>query len=112
MIAGFEKREVDQRDGSLAAGSDESAVAVLEFTDARGKFESGRSAIKTVGVADGVLVPRVLDSGGVGEKNSRAAMRRRCQRFKAFGSVRVGMDEFCFPILCHAESVTQVPGQR
>jgi hypothetical protein len=26
--------------------------------------------------------------------------------------VRVGMDEFCFPILCHAESVAQELGRE
>ena len=74
--------------------------------------ERGRRAVETVRVADGVLVPCVLDGGGIGEKNRRATIRSQCERRKAFGSVRIRMDEFCFPILCHAESVTQEPGQR
>ena len=74
--------------------------------------ERGWCAVEAVGVADGVLVPCVLHGSGIGEKNRRSAVCSRCKRRKAFGSVRVRMDEFCFPILCHAESVTQEPGQR
>src|SRR5882724_2917111 len=60
VVARFEKREVDQRDGGLAAGSDKGAVTILEFANARGEFERGWGAVEAVGVADGVLVPGIL----------------------------------------------------
>src|SRR5262249_11248626 len=93
-------------------GSDEGAIAVFQFANAGGQFECGGSAVEAVGIADCVLVPSVLDGGGVGEKNGGAAMCSGSEREKTFRSVGVGMDELGFPGFCHAESVAQRDGKR
>jgi len=68
VVAGLEKGEINERDGGLTAGSDESAIAIFEFADACREFERGGRAIETIGVADGMLVPGVLDRGGIGKR--------------------------------------------
>jgi len=87
-------------------------VAVFEFADAGGQFECGGSAVEAVGVADGVLVPSVLDGGGVGEKDGGAAMSGGREGFKSLRSVGVGMDEFGFPGFLHGESLAQGRDRR
>lgn len=99
---------MDESDGSLAAGSDDGAVSVFKLADAAGEFEDGGRAVEAVGVADGVLIPGVLYGRGIGKNYGGTAMSRRRQRLKTFGSVGIGMDEFCFPRLLHGESLTHV----
>lgn len=80
VIPGFEEGKIDERDSGLTAGRDKGAIAIFEFADARGEFECGRRAVKTVGVSDGMLVPGVLHGGGIGEEDCGAAMGRRGKR--------------------------------
>ena len=107
VIACFQKSEIDEGDCCLTTGSNESAVAAFEFADTRGEFERGGRAVEAVSVADGVLVPSVLDGGGVWKKHSGAAISSGGKRLESLGGVRVGMDQLCFPRFRHAESVAQ-----
>ena len=64
MIARVEECEVDQGDRGLAARAEDRVRAALELGDARGELEGGRCAVETIGVADAMLVPAVVDGGG------------------------------------------------
>ncbi len=92
VVAGLEQREIDERDGGLATGSEDGVLAGFEFADARGEFEGGRCAVEAVGVADFVLVPGVLDGGGGGKHGGGAAIDGRGEGFIAGGNFGVGVN--------------------
>lgn len=74
VISGCEEREIDERDGALAAGSDEGAEAALQFADAGGEFEGGGRSIESVGIADLILVPVIIDRRGIGKQDGGGAL--------------------------------------
>ena len=65
MITRFEKGKIDQGNRALSARRDESSKAFFQFANPGCQFQGGRRAIKAVGVANFVLIPRILHCGCV-----------------------------------------------
>ena len=84
MIARSEQSQIDQRNRSLPARSDDGAVAAFQFADARGQLQRRGRAVQTVGVAGFVLVPGIGYCRRVGKQNGGAAINRSVERAKAF----------------------------
>jgi hypothetical protein len=113
VVAGFEQREIDEGDGGLTARGENGVRAPFEFADARGEFECGGSAVKSVGVAHTMLIPGVADSGGGGENGGGTAVDGRGERLVTLGNLGVGMDKLGLPGLGHRSlRVPKMKGEK
>ena len=105
MIARVEEGEVNQRNGALAAGRNQSAITAFQLADPGCEFHCGRRAIETVGVADFILVPVVANGGGVWEYGCGRAIDGDVEGAKSFGQASIEVDQLGFPAFVHSSII-------
>jgi hypothetical protein len=107
-----QQRQIDERDGRLAARGKNRVSAGFEFTNARGEFKNRGRAVKAVGVADVILVPGIADGGSGGKHRGGTTIDGRGEGAVALRDFRVGMDEFGFPAFGHGAIPPQLKRAR
>src|SRR5690348_14022994 len=103
VVSRLQERKIDEGDSALSAWREKCAKPLLQFAYASRQLQRCGRAIKPIGIAHGMLVPVVVDRGGIRKQHGRAAVNWRRQRAESFRNTGIRMNQLCFPIFGHGE---------
>src|SRR6185437_9559980 len=98
MVASFEQRQMDERDRTLSAGSNDGAKTLFQFAHFGREFQRGWRPIKAVGVANLMLVPMIAGHSRARKQHGGSTINRRGERAKALRHLRIRMNQLGLPV--------------